>query len=58
MKKGIDLVYMFLLTFIALVVAIGLTYGVAQWKWITAYWVTLSSKNLFDLGWKVISKEK
>lgn len=58
MKRLMDWVFIFLLMFISLTVAIAMTCGVTMWEWIVAYWVTLSIKNLFDYGWKLISRSR
>ena len=54
MKKLITLIFIFALMFIALRVAVGLSFHVDMWRWITAYWVTLTFKNLFDYAYSVL----
>ena len=48
MKKTTSKVMIFLLMFISMVVAVGLAHKDNMWKWIVAYWVTLSVKNIID----------
>ena len=54
MKKLISILFIFVLMYIALQVAVGLSFHADMWKWITAYWVTLTLKNLFDYVYSMI----
>lgn len=42
-------IFIFVLIIIAAIVAIGLIQKQNMWKWIIAYWVVLTVKNLCDL---------
>ena len=54
MKKLISSFMIFALMFISMKVALGLSFREDMWKWITAYWVTLTIKNLIDYGYSLI----
>lgn len=57
MKKTISCLMIYALMFIALRVALGLSYHENMWRWIVSYWVTLTLKNLIDFGFSMIEKE-
>lgn len=43
------LLFKMVLFWIALMVAIGLIYGLNMWKWIAVYWIVLTVKNAYDI---------
>ena len=52
MKRTITKIMIYLLTLISLTVAIGLMAQSNMWRWIVAYWVTLTIKNIIDWFWE------
>lgn len=46
-------IFIFLLAYIAAIVAYGLYKKQVMWKWIVVYWLVLTAKNVMDLlnGW-------
>ena len=50
MVKKITQALMLILAILSATVATGLIAGFSMWPWIVAYWVTLTMKNLLDVG--------
>ena len=49
MKTFVDVCLQFWLCIIAVAVVICLAEGWLTWRWIVAYWIVLSVKNVYDL---------
>ena len=49
-KKKVTHTLMLLLAIMAATIATGLVAGFSMWPWIVAYWITLTMKNMFDVG--------
>lgn len=46
--KKMKKLYVYILWIISSIVAVGLSRHADMWKWIVAYWIVLSFKNLRD----------